>query len=158
CTELQSDNSRHLEIDAPGVASSCFYWFYCLGTGFALYKTVANNSPCSLLRAAMRLPPLRGAFFRPVIGGETGGRPRGIEAPQPGSHSGHGDVRGAQADHTKGPRPRQTKRIPRMADRYSRAAVLAERPACQGLHRRPLGVPRPADEVVGLGRRELHTK
>ena len=41
----------------------------------------------------MRLPPPRGAFFRPVIGGETGVRPRGIEAPHPVSHSGHGDVR-----------------------------------------------------------------
>ena len=59
---------------------------------------------------------------------------------------------------TRDPRPVQTKRIASMADRYSRAAVLAQRPACQGLHGRALGVPRPADEVVSLGRRELHTK
>src|SRR5215831_8297260 len=45
-----------------------------------------------------------------------------------------------------------------MADRYSRAGVLSECPACQGLHRRSLGVPWPADEVVSLRGRELHTK
>src|SRR5262252_3864428 len=92
--------------------------------GLAPYQAVANNSPCSLLRAAMRLPPPRGAFFCLVIGGETGVCPRGIEARHPVSHSGHADVRGAQVDPTRKPWRGQTKRIACMAEGNSRTHAL----------------------------------